>query len=106
MAASVAISKQEKVPGSERRTVSNVTLDNSYAEGGESLTAKELGLTSVDFAICTIKNGTEAEATPVCSAWYETSKALLHVINAKTQKEVAGAADLSKVIVHVIAFGQ
>jgi hypothetical protein len=94
------------VPGASRRTVTEVTLDNSYAEGGESLTPKELGLQRVTDAFCTIKNGTESEANPALSAWYDLENKKLRVINSKTQKEFVATTDLSKVVVIVMATGK
>lgn len=87
-------------------TTTDVTLDSSYFEGGESLTAAQLGLASVDTAVCTVKNGSEAEATPIVSAWYDPAKALIHVNNSKTGKEAASAANVEKVVVRVWAFGK
>lgn len=87
-------------------TVTDVTLDSSYAEGGEPLTAAELGMASVDFATCSVKNGSESEAVPIMGPWYDPAKALLHLNDAKTQKELAKEKDVSKVVVRVLAFGK
>ncbi len=84
-------------------TVTDVTLDNSYAEGGEEVTAAQLNLASVDFAICNILNGSESEEW-VSEAYYSAGK--VHLISAKTGKEVAKEKDMSKVKVRVLAFGK
>lgn len=105
MAVSTKRISKGTVPGAGRRSVTEVTLDSSYQENGEPLTAKELGLRRVTDAFCIVKNGSEAEATTVGSAWYEPAKALLHVNDYKTQKEMASAKDLSKVVVLVMANG-
>lgn len=106
MAATAAVKKTAKVPGSERRTVTEVTLDNSYAAGGEPVTAAQLGLRVVDFAVCTVKNGSEAEATAVGSVYYDAAAGKLVVNDYKTQKPMAEGKDLSKVVVIVVAHGK
>lgn len=87
-------------------TVTPVTLDNSFQENGESLTAAQLGLAKVDHAICIVKNPSEAEATAVGSAWYDKTKELLVLNDYKTQKTLAKEKDVSKVVVEVTAFGK
>lgn len=104
MGVATARSQKARVPGSERRTITKVTFDNSYQENGEALTAAQLGLKKVDFAICSVIHGSEAEGSP--TAWYEPSKGLIHLIGSKTGKEVASAVDCSKVVVEVVAFGR
>lgn len=105
MAVSTKVVDTARVPGSRRQTVSEVTLDSSYLEGGEPLTPKELGLTSVAWAFCNILNGTEAEASPILSCKYNVEKQLLEAISAKTQKAMESAKDLGKVVVQVVAYG-
>ena len=95
--------KKRRVPGSEKRTITKVTFDNSYAEGGEALTAAQLGLKKVKSALCQVIHGSEAEGSP--TAWYEPSTSKIHLIGSKTGKEVAGAVDCSKVVVEVTAYG-
>lgn len=106
MSATAVVKKTARVPGSEKRTVTEVTLDNSYAEGGEPLTPKELGLRTVDSAVCIAKNLSESETVTVGSIWYDTANQKLRVNDAKTQKEMAGTKDLSKVVVIVTALGK
>lgn len=87
------------------RTVTDVTCSEKYVEGGESLTAANLGLATVDYAICQLKNGSEGEDF-IAAAYYDPAKALLHLIDAKTGKEVAKEVNASKVVVRVIAHGK
>lgn len=87
-------------------TVTDVTLDSKYLEGGEPLTAEQLGLAAVDDAFASIKNGSESEAVPVMGPWYDKDKSLLRINDAKTQKELASEKDVSKVVVRVLAFGK
>lgn len=86
-------------------TVTDVTLDSSYAEGGEPVTAVQLGLAVVDHAWCNIKNGPESEEW-VAGAWFTASDMKVHLQNAKTGKELAKEKDMSKVVVRVFAFGK
>jgi hypothetical protein len=102
----VSVSSVKAASNTGFYTVTDVTLDNSYAEGGESLTAVQLGLAAVDYATCIVKNGSEAEATAVGSVIYDSTKELLVVNDYKTQKALAGAKDTSKVVVRVVAFGR
>lgn len=102
MAVSVSRVTDAQVP--KFRTVTDVTLDSSYLEGGEALTAEQLGLASVDRADCFIKNGSESEEW-VGFAFYEPAKALIHLYSVKTGKEVASTKDMSKVVVRVVAMG-
>lgn len=104
MAATAAINRIAAIPGFVTETT--VTLDNSYAEGGEAVTASQLGLASVDFAICTVVNGTEASEKWVSGAWYTPSTAKVHLQDAKTGKELAKEVDASKVKIQVVAFGK
>src|SRR3954471_23716707 len=99
MPVTAAIKKTAKVPGSEKRTLTEVTLDNSYATGGEPLTPTQLGLRTVDFAACSVKTFSEAEATAVGTVWYDTANQKLVVNDYKTQKQMAEGKDLSKVVV-------
>lgn len=93
------------VPGSGRRSVTEVTLTNSYPEGGLLVSPKELGLQRVSDAFCVVKNGSEAEATAVGSVWYDKATGKIKVNDYKTQKEMVKEKDLSKVVVLVMAQG-
>lgn len=89
------------VPGAERYTVTDVTFDSSYPTGGEALTAADLGLTTVNFAITSIKT---AGAGSVTEAFYVTSTGLLKAYAAAA--EIANTTDLSAVVVQIVAFGK
>jgi hypothetical protein len=104
MAVSTTRFVPETIPGAEAFTLTDVQFDSSYQEGGEPLTPKELGLTSVSYAFCQIRLGSESEEY-VSEAWYSPSQQKIHLINCKTGKEVAGTKDMSKVNVRVIAYG-
>jgi hypothetical protein len=103
---SVTVSKKptSTIPGAERRTVTEITLDNSYASGGEALTAAQLGLRHVEAAICSVVHGTESATYRAVTAYYKEGK--LHLIDSATGKEVESTKDMSKVVVQVVAFGR
>lgn len=84
--------------------LSEVTFDNSYASGGEPLTAAELGLQAVDFANCDIVAGSESSTLRPANCFYKEAK--LHLIDTATGKEMEATKDMSKVKVQVAAFGE
>jgi hypothetical protein len=102
----VSVSSVKAAANTGFYTVTDVTLDNSYAEGGEPLTPAQLGLQSVDYATCLVKNGSEAEATAVGSCWYDMTNSKLVVNDYKTQKALAKEKDVSKVVIRVMAYGR
>jgi len=87
-----------RVPGNRREVKAEITLDSSYAEKGEPIAASEFSLARIIDAIVTVKNGTEAEATPVMGPWYDSENGTIRINNAKTQKEMEKEKDLSKVV--------
>lgn len=91
-----------QVEGARRYSVANVTFDSSYPTGGEAITAAQLGLNSVAFAICNVKavGGT----VNVANVYYNRATAKLMVFD-ETPAQVASAADLSSLEVQVVAFG-
>jgi hypothetical protein len=92
--------------GNQRKVVKKVVCDNSYLEGGEPLTRSELGLNVLEDVSVEILSGSENEAEfPVSSGWYTISDEKLHLLNAKTSKEVASTKNVEKVVAKVTAFG-
>lgn len=87
-------------------TVSTVTGDSSYLSEGEPLLFAELGLASVDFAICEVIAGTESATIRAVTAYYTPATEKLHYIDSATGKEVESTKDLSKVKVQIVAFGK
>lgn len=106
MAVTTTRTQKQRVPGNQKFTVTSVTFDSSYAEGGEPLTAAQLGLTKVDFAMCNLTNGTEASEKWVMAPFYTPSTSKIHLQDAKTGKELAKEVNCEKVTVTVVAFGR
>ena len=87
--------------GDRRVTQTDVVFDSSYPTGGESLTASDLGLTYVDFAIAKVKvNGTGS----VVNVTYDIANKKLIAYTAAA--EVADTTDISAVTATVTAFGK
>jgi hypothetical protein len=95
-----------RVVGAQRETITNVTMDSSYLEGGEPLTAAQLGLNIVDSTVCNVIAGTESSTLRGIAAYYTPSTSLIHVIDDATGKEVASTGNLEKVVVQVVARGR
>jgi hypothetical protein len=92
--------------GSDYYSITNVTLDSSYASEGEALTAKDLGLRRITFAICNVTAGSESATLRPANAYYTPATEKLHLIDSATGKEMEATKDMSKVTVQVIAFGK
>lgn len=101
MAASVT-SIDKTVVGNKRQSVAEVTFDSSYPTGGESVTAAQLGLSKVDYALCNIiaVGGT----VDVAEAFYDKANSKIKVFD-QTPAEVANTADLSTLSVRIVAWG-
>lgn len=89
------------VPGASRITVTEVAFDSSYPTGGEPLTASDLGLTTVEFAIATVKVAGTGSVTAV---FYDIANAKLLAYTAAAQ--VANTTDISAVTAQVFAVGK
>lgn len=89
------------VPGASRFTVTDVLFDSSYPTGGEPLTASDLGLTFVEWAISTVK---VAGTGSVISVFYDIANAKLLAYAAAAQ--IANTTDISAVTATVVAFGK
>ena len=91
------------VLGTNRRTVTDITMDSSYLSGGEPVTANNLRLGRVVYATAQIQS-TSGGAVNVASAGYDPATALLHVYD-ETPAEVASAADIATTVIRVEAYG-
>ena len=81
-----------EVFGSRRVTVSTIALDSVYPTGGEAISAADLGLTVVDWAVATVKSAATSTVN-VTAVHYETSTNKLLCYD-ETPAQVANAADL------------
>lgn len=92
-----------EVFGSRRVTCTEVAFDSAYPTGGESVSAADLGLAVVDFSITTIKSATGGGVN-VANAYYnkDTGKVLVYD---ETPAQAANNADLSALVVQIVAFG-
>lgn len=107
MALSFSAVDWTQVVGTQRKTVTNVTMDSSYLSGGETVNATSLGLSSLDNATCQIKS-TSGGGVNVASAFLECTADptanKLHLWD-ETPAEVASTSDVSTTVVQVTAFG-
>ncbi len=90
------------IPGSLRQTVTDVTFDSSYPTGGEPVAASDLGLTNVLFAFCNVK--TIGGTVNVANAIYDEVNDKIKIYD-ETPAEAANTADLSTLVIRVLAFG-
>lgn len=89
-----------RIVGNQKETVYDCTFDSKYLEGGESCTPANLGLRVVERSTCTIQKvgGTVNVAS---ASRYEEK---LHLFD-ETPAEVASEADVSNIVVRVVARG-
>ena len=91
------------VPGNNKYVIKRIQFDSSYATGGESLTATQLGLESLHIIIC------EAEDSGYVAQYdYSGEKLALYEAGADAAAldEVADTTNVSAVYVRIIAYGR
>lgn len=95
----------DTVFGDQKVTVADFTFDNAYpSPGGEAVSpVNDLGLQKVNWAICTVKSATGGLVN-VANVHYDRANNKLVVFD-ETPAEVANGADLSTLVVQVVAFG-
>jgi len=103
MAASVSITTGPEVPGNRKMVVGVVTLDSSYATGGEAVTLAQLGLSRLDFLSVTAGIG----YLPTWNGSVTAPTILVYRQTAATGAlvEVPSTTDMSATTVRFIAFG-
>lgn len=89
-----------RIAGNKKKVVYDVTCDNKYLEGGETLAPATVGLSEIEHAECTIQK--VGGTVNVASASWEASK--LHLYD-ETPAEVASEADVSNIVVRLVAEG-
>ena len=102
------------VPGNLQYRIVEVTFSDSYATGGEALTATLLGWDKIEFV--SIGNVEDASGTDYAYfALYDYSNSKIKVYNndasesstdLQTTIEVANAADLSNVTARIMVYGR
>jgi hypothetical protein len=107
MTISVAAVGNPRFARSQRKTVTDVTLDSSYPTGGETVTATQLGLAIIEDAVADVKtvSGTVNIANVFCNI-SSTGASLLLVVYDETPAEVTDTASLASVVVRVTAWGR
>jgi hypothetical protein len=103
MSVSIAkVSGADTVFGNQRVKVRDITFDSSYPTGGESVTASDVGLKKVLYAIPTVQavGGTQN----VANVYYDPTNAVLKVFD-ETPAEAGNGQDLSTLVVRVVFFG-
>lgn len=92
------------VPGNNKYVIKRIQFDSSYATGGESLTATQLGLESIHMVIVDVE-----DSGFVGQYDYSGSKVALYSAGADAEDgldEVANTTDMSAVYARILAFGR
>lgn len=99
-------SSSQAVPialGDVRLTVTTVVGDSSYPTGGTALTAAQLGLSVVLFAICSV-TGSASNNAAIHSS-YNIATGKLQMWSGATLAETANTTNVSGLTITVLAFG-
>jgi len=89
-----------RIVGNQKETVYDVTMDNSYAEGGETVTPANLGLNSIERSTWSIQKVSGSVNVAAASRYEEK----LHLFD-ETPAEVAGAANVEGMVLRAVARG-
>jgi hypothetical protein len=98
MALSISTTQPRQTVGTQHKTRTTVTFDDSYPSGGESLTPNQLGLAVVEEAECFIKS----IAATISNAYYDIPNSKLKLFDADSE---TATADQSGTVVEVVAYG-
>jgi hypothetical protein len=96
-----AVATESFVLGNARVTLREGPFSASYATGGEPVTAAQLGLQVVYFAIATLKTAGTGSVTQL---WFDQPNMKVKAYAAAA--EIANAVDLSAVHMQILAFGK
>jgi hypothetical protein len=109
MAVSASIVQTARSPGDQMFTITDVTCSTKYVEKGEVVTAANLGLRTLAFAIpLGVKDdgeGTVNIANAFFSVASNKTEGLL-ILRDETPAEVASEAEIKKPIITLMAFGK
>lgn len=100
MAATATAVRRSDSGGNTISTVTNVTFDASYPTNGLAVTAAQLGLNTVLWAVATVKT---AGAGAVTAVDYDITNSKLKAYTASA--EVVNATSLATVVAQVVASG-
>lgn len=95
MALTVTRLYRPKKRGARKVTYYEITFDNSYESGGETLAPSSIGLRRVEGMDATMVNGSESATLRPTNAWYSGGK--IHLNDSATGKEMEATKDVSKV---------
>lgn len=98
------------VDGSEKRTITDVTMDDSYPAGGEEVTLQQLRLSAVKHAEAQITVAANAtDSLGACQAVVDTNNGLQRVrvrlYDKDVPAEIDASDDLTGCVVRVTAVG-
>ena len=103
MTLTVSVVKRPAMPASEA-VVANITFDSSYPTGGESLTAADLGMLTVEY-LEAVQTGAASRRVEYV---YATSLLKLYALAEgapNTYAEVANASDQSTITCRIFGIG-
>jgi len=90
------------IGGASKFTIKRIQFDSSYASGGESLTAGNLGMTAVHIVIA---DGEDSGYVPQYDYTNEKLAVYEAGADAAALDEVASTTDLSAYYVRILAYG-
>lgn len=76
----------------------------TYATNGVTVTPAQLGLSTVYFAIATVKSVSGTDDVNVAQAYYDVVNSKIKVFD-ETPAEAANASDFTNLVLRVVAFG-
>lgn len=97
MALTITVIRRPSMPAGHC-VIADITFDNSYPTGGESLTPANLGLSTIDSCVARQK----AAASRIVEYDYANSKLMLFTA---LGTEAADTSNQSTIVVRAIAFG-
>lgn len=97
MALSIDVIKRVHLPAG-KGVVADITFDNSYPTGGESLAAADVGLSSIEY----VKAEQKGVASRICEYDYANSKLMLFTA---LSTQAANASDQSTIVVRALVVG-
>lgn len=104
MAATVTLTKPRSRLSSLGITITNVNL-GTYATGGVTVTPLQLGLSSVDFSLCSALSTTGSTTSNGIHHFHDSQTLKVKSTTSGSSTEVTSATDMSPVTLQFISFG-